>query len=95
MATGKDKPLRLVRDDPWIEPASEEITARYNRYLDTIGEISAIWKDLKPFRRQLPVFTDSIMTGRRRGGFSGNGRPRPRTSIFSGISTAGSVMRTG
>jgi 1,4-alpha-glucan branching enzyme len=41
MKQKKIKKLALVNNDPWLEPAAEEINARYNRYVQTLKDIES------------------------------------------------------
>jgi len=43
------KQLALVRNDPWLEPVTDEINARYERYQDTLKEIEQNWGSLNEF----------------------------------------------
>jgi 1,4-alpha-glucan branching enzyme len=43
------KQLALVRNDPWLKPVTAEITARYERYQDTLQEIEKNWESLNEF----------------------------------------------
>ncbi len=49
MKETKTRKLALVKNDPWLEPAADEIYARYERYHDTMKEIGANWKSLTEF----------------------------------------------
>jgi 1,4-alpha-glucan branching enzyme len=49
MKENKVKKLALVRNDPWLEPAADEINARYFRYQSTLKEIESSWKSLTEF----------------------------------------------
>ena len=43
------KQIALVRNDPWLEPAENEITARYERYQHALLEIDQNWESLTKF----------------------------------------------
>lgn len=49
MKEKKTKKLALIKNDPWLEPAAEEINARYERYRNTLAEIEYQWKSLNEF----------------------------------------------
>ena len=49
MKPARNKPLAIVREDPWLEPVSDEIRARYDRYLSTLDEIKGRWTGLSQF----------------------------------------------
>lgn len=39
----------LVKNDPWLEPVTDEVIARYDRYRETLKEIEGSWKSLTGF----------------------------------------------
>lgn len=45
----RKKNLALVKNDPWLEPAADEILARYERYRLALAEIETSWKSLTDF----------------------------------------------
>ena len=49
MKEKKQKKLALLRNDPWLEPATDDVIARYERYQNTLKEIEANWKSLGEF----------------------------------------------
>jgi 1,4-alpha-glucan branching enzyme len=49
MDTRKTKKLSLILNDPWLEPAENEITERHTRYLQTRSEIETDWGSLSAF----------------------------------------------
>jgi 1,4-alpha-glucan branching enzyme len=49
MEERKTNKLKLVRNDPWLEPAAEYIFDRYRRFTATLNEIKANWKSLGRF----------------------------------------------
>ncbi len=49
METNKGILFAIVREDPWLEPAAEEINARFERYTGTLGEINSGWGTLSAF----------------------------------------------
>jgi len=49
MKTNKTTVLKLIKNDPWLEPAAPEIEDRLNRYLATLDEIEQNWGSLNAF----------------------------------------------
>jgi 1,4-alpha-glucan branching enzyme len=49
MKEKKIKQLALVRNDPWLEPVTAELNARYERYQETLHEIEQHWESLGAF----------------------------------------------
>lgn len=49
MENRNPKRLKLIDEDPWMEPAAGEIEARYERYKNRLGEINANWGTLSSF----------------------------------------------
>ncbi len=49
MKEKKIKKLALLNNDPWLEPATEEIEARYDRFQNTLKEIESNSKSLNEF----------------------------------------------
>ena len=48
----KEKPIKklaLVGNDPWLEPAAQDIMERYERYRLTMSEIEQNWESLNKF----------------------------------------------
>ena len=45
----RSKKIGLVAKDPWLEPAEEEIVARYSRYKNTLQSINTGWGSLLKF----------------------------------------------
>ncbi|MEI7983097.1 MAG: 1,4-alpha-glucan-branching enzyme, partial [Bacteroidota bacterium] len=43
------KALPLVKNDPWLEPAAQEISDRLERYKNTLLEIEQHWGSLNSF----------------------------------------------
>ena len=49
MEERKPNKLKLVRNDPWLEPASEYVSERHRRFTFTLNEIKANWRSLARF----------------------------------------------
>jgi 1,4-alpha-glucan branching enzyme len=49
MKTEAPQQMKMVKDDPWLEPVSSEIRDRYQRYLDQLVFIREGWKSLSSF----------------------------------------------
>ncbi|MDW7693161.1 alpha amylase C-terminal domain-containing protein [Flammeovirgaceae bacterium SG7u.111] len=41
--------LRLIKDDPWLEPYNDQVTARYERYKDTLKSLEEHYGSLPAF----------------------------------------------
>lgn len=50
------KQLALVRNDPWLKPVTHEITARYERYQNTLLEIEENWHSLTEYANAYKYF---------------------------------------
>jgi len=49
MKTKKTPTLQLIKNDPWLEPAAQEIEDRLNRFKETLNEIEHQWESLNAF----------------------------------------------
>ena len=49
MKEKKVRQLALVRNDPWLAPAEEDINARFDRFKFTLQEIETNWQSLSEF----------------------------------------------
>lgn len=49
MKSNAPKPMKLVQNDPWLEPVSEEIRNRFQRYQDALAGIKSEWKSISGF----------------------------------------------
>ncbi|NOX85869.1 MAG: 1,4-alpha-glucan-branching enzyme [Chlorobi bacterium] len=50
------KKLKLVKDDPWLEPNATDIEDRYNRYLDRLNQINRDFGNLEDFAEGYKYF---------------------------------------
>ncbi|TRZ70378.1 MAG: 1,4-alpha-glucan-branching enzyme [Bacteroidetes bacterium] len=49
METGRSKKLKLVNNDPWLEPVAGEVNKRYERFRNILLGIKSDWKSLSKF----------------------------------------------
>jgi len=50
------KKLKLVKDDPWLEPSAKDIEDRYNRYQDKLNQINRDFGGLQDFAEGYKYF---------------------------------------
>lgn len=48
--------MKIVTDDPWLEPVSDAVAQRYERYLDRLDYISRVYGNLKAFASADSIF---------------------------------------
>ncbi|MCD4747042.1 MAG: alpha amylase C-terminal domain-containing protein [Bacteroidales bacterium] len=56
MKSKKQQNLKLVKNDPWLEPSSHDITDRYNRYTSRLNEIEKDFGSLIKFANGYKYF---------------------------------------
>ena len=43
------QPMKIVENDSWLEPVSDAVTERYQRYLNRMAHIEGVFGSLKAF----------------------------------------------